>query len=264
MLAVARKNAARLLSRPYFWLLLTGLLPCAPLQAAHPLITEDTGTQGQGNFQAEFTNEQFTIQGEGTDQKLALTRLTLSYGVVDSVDMVVSVPYLKLGAVASDGTPGTQGMGDLGLDVKWRFYEQGNLSVALKSGLTFPTGDDVLNLGAGRQTWSAYVVSSYALEQWAFHLHLGYLHFSNDFNDKVNIWHASAAVVRKLNDELRFVLDSGVDTNPDPVAIHSIVFVIAGLVYSPHPNIDLDLGYKIESSDSARANALLTGIALRW
>jgi hypothetical protein len=264
VVAGVRRNAARLLSRPYFWLLLTGLLPCSPLQAAHPLITEDTGTQGQGNFQAELTNEQFSIQGEGTDQMLALTRVTLSYGVADSVDMVVSVPYLKLGAVASDGTPGTQGMGDLGLDVKWRFYEKDKLSVALKSGLTFPTGDDVLNLGAGRQTWSASVVSSYALEQWAFHLHLGYLHFSNDFNDKVNIWHASAAVVRKLNDELRFALDSGVDTNPDPVAIHSIVFVIAGLVYSPHPNIDLDLGYKIESSDTARANALLAGIALRW
>jgi len=30
------------------------------------------------------------------------------------------------------------------------------------------------------------------------------------------------------------------------------------LIYSPRPNLDLDIGYKIESTDSLRANALLT------
>jgi hypothetical protein len=178
--------------------------------------------------------------------------------------MLVSVPYLKLGAVESDGTPGTQGMGDVGLDVKWRFYEEDKWSVAVKSGVTFPTGDDVLGLGAGRHTWSAYLVSTYALEQWAFHLHLGYLHFDNTANDLVNIWHASAAMERKLTDDLRIVIDTGAYTNADPEANNELVFLIAGLIYSPHPNIDIDFGYKIESTDSLRANALLTGMALRW
>jgi len=100
---------------------------------------------GTGNFQAELTNEQFTIEEDASKQKLALTALTLSYGVVDSVDMIVSVPYLKLGASESNGTPGTQGMGDIGLDVKWRFYDEDKLSIAIKTGVTFPTGDDVLN-----------------------------------------------------------------------------------------------------------------------
>jgi hypothetical protein len=233
-------------------------------RAAHPLITEDTGTQGRGNFQAELTNEQFTIEEDAGKQKLALTTLTLTYGVLDSVDMIVSVPYLKLGASESNGTPGTQGMGDLGLDVKWRFYEEGKLSVAIKTGLTFPTGDDLLNLGAGRHTWNAYIVSSYALEQWAFHLHLGHFHFSNEFNDRVNIWHASAAVERKLTDDLRIVFDTGVDTNTDREANKELVFLVAGLIYSPRPNLDIDVGYKIESTDTLRANALLTGITLRW
>ena len=249
--------------RRVFVILLCTLTPLSA-RAAHPLITEDTGTQGRGNFQAELTNEQFTIEEDAGKQKLALTTLTLTYGVVDSVDMIVSVPHLKLGASESDGTPGTQGMGDLGLDVKWRFYEADKLSVALKTGLTFPTGDDVLNLGAGRHTWSAYIVSSYALDQWAFHLHLGHFHFSNELNARVNIWHASAAVERKLTDDLRIVIDTGVDTNTDPEAKKELAFLITGLVYSPRPNFDLDLGYKVERTDSLRANALLTGITLRW
>lgn len=250
----------------YLWLgtALSGVLVCAPLHAAHPLITEDTGTQGRGNFQAELTNEQFTIQGDTGEQKLALTALMLTYGALDTVDMIVSLPYLKLGASESNGTPGTQGMGDLGLDVKWRFYEEDKLSFAIKTGLTFPTGDDVLNLGAGRHTWSAYIVSTYALEQWAFHLHLGHFHFSNELNSKVNIWHASAAAERKLTDDLRIVVDMGVDTNTDPEANNELVFLITGLIYSPRPNLDLDVGYKIESTDTLRASALLTGITLRW
>ena len=105
----------------FLFALLCALAPLSG-RAAHPLITEDTGTQGQGNFQAELTNEQFTIEEDADKQKLALTTLTLGYGVVDSVDMIVRVPYLKPGASESDGTPGTQGMGDLGLDVKWRFH----------------------------------------------------------------------------------------------------------------------------------------------
>lgn len=188
----------------------------------------------------------------------------LTCGVLDSIDMIVSVLYLKLGASESNGTPGTQGMGDLGLDVKRRFYEVGKLSVAIKTWLTFPTGDDVLNLGAGRHTWNAYIVSTYLLDQWALHLHLGHFHFSNELNARVNIWHASAAVERKLTDDLRIVFDAGVDTNTDPEANKEVVFLITGLIYSPRPNLYLDIGYKIEDSDSLHANALLTGITLRW
>jgi hypothetical protein len=198
----------------------------------------------------------------------ALTTLTLTYGVVEPLDMMLSVPFLKLGASASNDTPGTHGMGDLGLDVKWRFYEKDKLSIAVKSGLTFPTGDDLLNLGAGRHTWSAYLISSYAQEQWAFHLHLGYLHFSNTKNDRVSIWHASAsasaAVEFKLTDDLRIVMDTGADTNTNPEASQAVAFLITGLVYSPRTNFDVDVGYKILNTESLRANALLTGLALRW
>ena len=95
-------------------------------------------------------------------------------------------------------------------------------------------------------------------------MHVGYLHFNNTANDRVNIWHASAAAERKLTDDLKIVIDTGVYTNADPESNKELVFLVTGLIYSPHPNIDLDLGYKIERSDSLRANVLLSGIALRW
>jgi len=58
-----------------------------PARAAHPLITEDTGTQGQNNFQLEFTSEHTTLREDGANQRMKLTTTALSYGVLDSVDI---------------------------------------------------------------------------------------------------------------------------------------------------------------------------------
>jgi len=51
-------------------------------------------------------------------------------GALDPLDVLLTVPYLRLGA-AVDGTPGQSGLADVSLDIKWRFYETGTLSVAL-------------------------------------------------------------------------------------------------------------------------------------
>ena len=92
-------------------------------RAAHPLITEDTGTQGQGHFQLELIGEHTTLRDGGANQLLTLTATALSYGVVDSVDVILSLPYLRLGDSGANGTPAVRGLTDLGMDVKWRFYE---------------------------------------------------------------------------------------------------------------------------------------------
>lgn len=246
--------------------LTTLLWTLSPLsaQAAHPLITEDTGTQGQGHFQFEFTSEHATLRESGANQLMTLTTAAFSYGAAENVDVIFTVPYLRLGSSVANGTPGAHGITDLGLDVKWRFYEQDKLSLAFKPGITFPTGDDTRNLGNGRHTWSAYVTASYETAPWSWHLHLGHVHHNNTFNDRVDIWHASAAVVRQLGDTFKLILDTGIDSNTDRSAKTDPVFLITGLIYTPHPNFDIDLGYKLESTESWRARTLLAGLTRRW
>jgi len=79
--------------------------------------------------------------------------------------------------------------------VKWRFYEDGRLSVAIKSGLTFRLA--TMYSSRCRRTPGAPIsFSTYVLDQWAFHLHLGISISCNELNARVNIWHASAAVER--------------------------------------------------------------------
>lgn len=234
------------------------------LHAAHPLITEDTGTQGTGNFQVELTTEHITSRESGFDQYLVLTSTVLAYGVAENADIILVLPYLRLGASALDSAPGASGLADTGLDVKWRFYEQGRYSLALKPGVTLPTGDTDNNLGTGRNTWSLYVVGTYNPAPWAFHLHLGHLHHNNTFNERVDIWHASAAIVRQVGESLRLILDTGIDTNTDRTVRSNPTFLVTGLIYSPRANLDLDLGYKFVSDDRLRGQSLLAGLTLRW
>jgi len=227
--------------------------------AAHPLITEDTGTQGQNNFQLELTHETLQVREGGAKQAIALNTATLAWGFVDSADVIVTVPWLKLGQPDS-----SQGLADMGLDIKWRFYESGPVSFAFKPGITFPTGDDTRSLGAGRNTWSAYLVSSVELKPWAFHFHLGHRHNNNLSNDRVNIWHASMAASYQLHETMKLVVDGGIDTNTDRGADSDPVFGIVGLIWSARDNLDVDLGVRAEHTDTSRTTALLAGMAVRW
>ena len=72
--------------------LMIGLL-CSSVYAAIPLITDDTGTQGKGKFQLELAGEYGHDKEEAVTNKNSDFSATLTYGVVDSLDIVLSVPY---------------------------------------------------------------------------------------------------------------------------------------------------------------------------
>jgi opacity protein-like surface antigen len=239
------------------------LLP-ATARAAHPLITEDTDTLGKNIAQLELTSEHITIRSGGVEQLSVLTTTVLGYGLSDRADLLLTAPYLRIGDVAVLGTPDASGFADLGIDIKWRFYESDRLSFAVKPGMTFPTGNDDLGLGTGRTAWSLYLVSSYQLERWTFLLHLGHIHNNNVFSERVNLWHASTAVTWQATDKLKLIVDAGSYRDPDPDTGTKAVFAVGGLIWSPLENLDLDLGYRTTATDNARLHALLAGLTVRW
>lgn len=235
------------------------LWPVLTTQAAHPLITEDAGTQGAGHFQFELTGEYARVRERGQRQVVALNSAVLAYGFIERADVILTVPTLRLGAPDS-----SSGLADVGLDIKWRFLESGSLSLAYKPGLTFPTGNDARHLGSGELRWSSYLVGSLDANPWAFHLHLGHLHNNNTFNDRTKLWHASVAVVRQWGDQLKVVLDAGLSTNTDRRSDTPILFVTAGGIWSPRSNLDFDFGLRTERTDTLRALTTLVGATTRW
>lgn len=102
--------------------------------ATHPLISEDTGTQGRGRWQLELNGERTRDRVDDATVQGKQAAAVLSYGFAENADLQAGLPYRE------DGTE--RGFGDASIDVKWRFYESGPLSLGLKPGVTLPTGRD--------------------------------------------------------------------------------------------------------------------------
>lgn len=232
--------------------------------AAHPLITDDTGTQGKGKFQLELTAEYGHDDEEGVKEKTTEIAATLTYGIVDTVDIILGIPYQHIRTKDPDTTTAEDGLSDVSIELKWRFYEKEGLSFALKPGITFPTGDDERGLGAGRTGYSLFFLTTKELKPWAFHVNLGYKRNENKIDERKDIWHASVAAEVEAIEELKVVADIGVETNPDTSSNTHPAFIIGGLIYSLSKNFDLDCGIKAGLNKAEVDYALLAGVTLRF
>ena len=67
----------------------------APADAAHPLLTEDTGTQGLGNAQLELMVDSIRDRPPGVTVREQVTTAVFSYGVRDDVDLQLGLPHVR-------------------------------------------------------------------------------------------------------------------------------------------------------------------------
>ena len=180
-------------------LVLCMVLFAFPLRASHPLITEDTETQGTGRFELEI-NSEFSDDEEGAfDETEGEVAVGLSYGLAENIDIVLELPYgwytvKEHGLTVADA----DGVGDLSLEIKWRFfeYEDRGLSIALKPAITLPTGDDEKGLGNGEVSGGGKLIVSKEGVLGKLHFNLGYMRNAygleeDDILLRNDIWHAS-------------------------------------------------------------------------
>jgi hypothetical protein len=233
--------------------LAAGTLAATHLHAAHPLITEDTGTIGAGRWQLELFGEAGNAAGTGA--RLDRDDAVLSYGLARNLDLQAGLPWIH---------ERTSGAGDARLDLKWRFLERGDLSLAFKPGVSFPTGNDQAGRGAGRAGWGSQFVASYDYAPAAFHLHLGYQRHRNEIGERESLTHVSGAVELRAAPGLRVVADVARDTNPDPAQSRAERYVVFGVIWSVTRDFDVDVGVKRGSGSAELREAILVGLAARW
>lgn len=239
-------------------------LYASPSFGGHPLITEDTGTQGQGNWQLELTAEVGREDAFGTTEDATDLAAVLSYGLRDNVDLLLSVPYSHTRTNGNGVSESGHGLGDIGADLKWRFFEESIVSIAAKGGLTAPTGDDEDGFGAGKWTYNLNLVTSIEKAPWAFHIHLGYQHNRNVHGERSAIHHRSLALTFEATDKLMLVADLGSFTSSDRSYDEDTVFLILGGVYALTDDLDLDLGVKRGLTDPETDTTALLGLAIRF
>ncbi len=235
-----------------------------PAEAAHPLLTEDTGTQGLGNVQLELMVDSTRDHTPGATVRDLQTTAVLSYGVLENVDLQLGLPHIRQHTHDAAGRHAERGLLDASLDLKWRFFEREALSLGLKPGVTLPSGDKDRGFGNGRATWGALTILSYEPGPWAFHSHFGYRRNNNAVGDRASLRHVSAALTWKATERLKLVADFSADTNPDRAGRGSLRYRILGLIYSPTPAFDLDAGLKHGHGRAATDQAFLVGATWRW
>ncbi|MDP3259340.1 MAG: transporter [Thermodesulfovibrionales bacterium] len=250
------------------------ILWCEVAFAAHPLITDDTGTQGKGKFQievnSEFSYDKETKEGVTEKETGSEVAAALSYGVIDNVDIVLGLPnQWKKSTEDSTVTSDVSGVSDMSLEVKWRFFDKGGLSFALKPGITLPTGDENKGLGNGRASYGLTFITTKEMDPWAFHFNLGYTH--NEYKlqedkdaNRRNIWHVSFASEVELVKDLKAVANIGMERNPDKSSNIDPAFILGGLIYSISKNFDVDFGIRGGLNKPETDYAILAGIAWRF
>jgi hypothetical protein len=130
----------------------------------------------------------------------------------------------------------------MSLDLKWRFFEKDGWGLALKPGITLPTGNEDRGLGGGRTTYRLFFITTKELEPWAFHLNLGYIRNENNAGVRSDLWHALLAGEVDPVENLKAVNNIGIETNPTPGSTHP-VFALGGLIYELSETVSLgDMG----------------------
>ncbi|WP_374358434.1 transporter [Chitinimonas sp.] len=229
--------------------------------AAHPMVSDDTGTQGSGKWQFEANTDQAQSSRDGVRNRLGAYNSAMTYGLAESIDVSLSVPYWR---IRQDGSPSQSGVGDVGLAAKWRFYEQDGLSFALKPSLSLPTGNKDKNLGAGRAGVGLAGVTTYTSGKLTWLGNVGLTYADNSTGARKSLWAVSTGVQYALNERLKLALDTGVYRNSDRSDSTNPSFALVGLIYSPSEQLDLDIGYKRGLNHAEYDRSFGIGLTTRW
>lgn len=239
---------------------LTGLLLALsqPAFATHPLVTDDTGVQGEGGIQLEMNTDWSRQNGAAGH----VGAFTFTYGVTDQLDLFLNLPQ------TFQSTTGT-GTGDISLGAKWRYYDEDGLSLALKPEFFTPSGDADKGLGNGRSSMALTGIASYELGAWTLHGNVGatYNRFQLDSDQQSRrklVWRASTAVWYSLNEQWRVALDTGVQQNQDAATRKMPAYGLVGLIWSPSKMMDLDIGAKFGLNKAEVTRQFGAGITLHF
>ena len=248
---------------------------CAPAaRAAHPLVTDDAGTLGQGVRQVELTAAlSRDAEGSGAERVSDHTgegAAAIGYGLVDSLDLVVGLGT-TWSRVRGQGGPTSEakGVGDLALDLKWRAVERGGFALAVKPGVTLPTGDAGRGLGTGRPCWALTLIASQRIGPVALHANVAY--FRDDYArredreaSRLDRLHASVAAAVQVASRLQVVADVGLETSADQASSTGPAYALGGLVLAATDALELDVGVKAGLSAAETDVAGLAGVTFRF
>ncbi len=248
--------------KPYMFAALAGLF-AMPLSAFafHPLVTDDTGTQGTGGNQLEIFYDYAKAKESGASETGRAVPLTYTRGVTDAVDAFIGVDRL---------TDPVSGWSNVVIGAKWRFLENeaSKTSLAIKPEIALPVSesDEAKGLGNGETSWGLTLIFTQetSFGEWYLNAAVERANLAvDDGSSRLTTYRVSAAPVWKLDGGWTVALDVGLTTNPDRSQDYLMGFAGVGAAYSPNDNLDLSFGLFRDFMDGPVENTLVT-LGLTW
>jgi len=225
--------------------------------AAHPLQTEDTGTQGARNIEIE--NGLSRARSDSTT--LTTYQPQVSVGLAATVDAIVQPAVVWLHA---PGQPAASGAGDTNLDAKWRFYGSDPWSFAIRAGVLAPTGQHGLGLPHGDFSGHALLVATWDDSPTTVHANLGLTRLPPAPGTRATVAHASAAVMQQVDERVILTADSEIDQDPDPSRRTWPGSLLGGVIWTARPGLDLDVGYQRSFGARPVSRQWMAGLTYRF
>ncbi len=220
------------------------LIPVAALafaasaaRAAHPLQTEDTGTQGAANVEIE--NGLARARSGGAT--LATYQPQVSVGLAATVDAIVQ-PSFAWQQLA--GQAAVAGSGDTNVDAKWRFWGSDPLSLGVRAGVQLPTSRHGLGLPRGQAAEHALLVATWDDAPTTVHANVGLARVPRAPGVRRTAGHVSAALMRALDERWILTVDGELDQDADRSRHAWPGSVLAGAIWTARPGLDLDVGWQ--------------------
>ena len=233
-----------------------------PAHAGHPLFTDDTGTQGANGWQWEINTDSMRTQGVAPKRWAQQVNGTVTRGMTDDLDLAFSLPLLRHGA-PGEGAHG--GLGDAGVQAKWRFHDNAaGWSMGLKRSVTLPTGRAERGMGNGRPTAAVVLVSSLEAGGWNWLVNGGYVFNGNRVGQRRHLWLASTAALYTLSERWTLAAELTATRNAEDTGPRATKTSVVGLLWHVSQDTDLDMGWRRSVGGKPVQNTLGVGLTVRW
>jgi hypothetical protein len=240
--------------------------------AMHPLISDDSGTQGPGGVLIE-SNINYLKDNEF---KSTAVPVAVTVGIGETMDAVVELPYLWLHPSAVTGND-ESGFSDVVFKFKHRFFEREEKrrerekfeqSLAYQILYSQPSGNEEKGLGAGTARWGARLISTTEWESIEINANLGYessgkaLRRGNfTFDDAVFL---SIAAKYERPKPWEPVVELTVIRVKEPDTLTRIVTSLVGLIYEPSEHFYIDAGIRVGLNVNSEDYGLLAGFGYKF
>ncbi len=229
------------------------------VHAAHPLQTEDTGTQGAGNLEIE--NGLSRARYDATT--LTLYQPQLSVGLATTIDAIVQ-PSVEW--VHASGQGSISGFGDTNVDAKWRFWGSDPFSFALRAGVALATNQHGLGLTRGKTSEHGLVALTWDHGPTVVHANVGLTVVPRAPGTPARrvMTGVSAALMQQINEHLILTVDSSFGQSPNPHKTTWPGTILAGAIWTARPGLDIDLGWQTSIDDRPVTRTWLAGLTYRF